>query len=111
MKLPYVGAMVHYVAFGTPGGEYKPGSCRPAVITEINDQESGNVKATIFQTEGQFTKQALPLQYVPYKPGTWHPLEACVRWEQGKKQEAEEIERRLFGEPDSGKRLNEDDNK
>ena len=31
---PTVGQMVHYVSYGTPGGEY-PMACRAAVITEI----------------------------------------------------------------------------
>lgn len=32
---PSVGRVVHYVSFGTPGGEY-PRCCRAAVITEVN---------------------------------------------------------------------------
>ena len=68
---PSVGRIVHYVAFGTPGGEYKPGSCRPAIVTEVNDRETEEVKATVFQTEGTFTKQCL-YHDETRKPGTWH---------------------------------------
>ena len=66
---PSCGRIIHYVAYGTPGGEYKPGQCRPAIVTEVNDD--GTVKVTIFQTEGTFTKQAL-CQDEQKKPGTWH---------------------------------------
>lgn len=31
---PSVGRIVHYVSFGTPGGEYKR-ECRAAVVTEV----------------------------------------------------------------------------
>lgn len=33
---PSVGRVVHYVSFGTPGGEY-PSVCRAAIITEVHD--------------------------------------------------------------------------
>lgn len=68
---PSCGRIVHYVAFGTPGGEYKPGQCRPAIVTEVNDIATENIKATIFQTEGAFTKQSLPHDE-GRAPGTWH---------------------------------------
>lgn len=66
---PSCGRILHYVAFGTPGGEYKPGQCRPCIVTEVNGD--GTIKATIFQTEGTFTKQAL-CHDEEKKPGTWH---------------------------------------
>lgn len=31
---PSVGRIVHYVSFGTPGGEYAP-KCRAAIVTEV----------------------------------------------------------------------------
>ncbi|MFF6940476.1 hypothetical protein [Streptomyces lavendulae] len=31
---PSVGRVVHYVSYGTPGGEY-PSVCRAAVVTEV----------------------------------------------------------------------------
>lgn len=33
-RTPHVGAIVHYVSFGTPGGEYTS-QCRAAMVTEI----------------------------------------------------------------------------
>lgn len=35
---PSVGRIVHYVSYGTPGGEYKS-ECRAAVITAVRDLE------------------------------------------------------------------------
>lgn len=35
---PSVGRIVHYVSYGTPGGEYKS-ECRAAVITAVRDME------------------------------------------------------------------------
>lgn len=35
---PSVSRMVHYVSYGTPGGEYLP-ECRAAVIAEVHDDD------------------------------------------------------------------------
>ncbi|MGC4886719.1 hypothetical protein [Micromonospora sp. DT227] len=37
---PTVGRIVHYVSYGTPGGEYKS-ECRAAVVTEVNGDTVG----------------------------------------------------------------------
>lgn len=37
MTEPSVGRIVHYVSYGTPGGEYES-ACRAAVITEVHDE-------------------------------------------------------------------------
>lgn len=34
MQQPSIGRIVHYVSYGTPGGEY-PSVCRAAVVTEV----------------------------------------------------------------------------
>jgi hypothetical protein len=34
---PSIGRIVHYVSYGTPGGEYR-GECRAAVITEVGER-------------------------------------------------------------------------
>lgn len=36
MQKPSVGRVVHYVSYGTPGGEYQS-ECRAAVVTELTD--------------------------------------------------------------------------
>jgi hypothetical protein len=35
---PSIGRIVHYVSYGTPGGEYKS-ECRAAVVTAVRDSE------------------------------------------------------------------------
>lgn len=37
MTQPAIGRIVHYVAYGTPGGEF-PCTCRAVVITEVVDE-------------------------------------------------------------------------
>lgn len=39
---PSVGRVVHYVSYGTPGGEYAS-QCRAAVVTEVDDPNGANV--------------------------------------------------------------------
>lgn len=36
MTVPSVGRVVHYVSYGTPGGEYTR-QCRAATVTEVGD--------------------------------------------------------------------------
>lgn len=38
MSKPTVGATVHYVSYGTPGGEYTS-QCRAAIVTAVRDDE------------------------------------------------------------------------
>lgn len=55
---PSVGRIVHYVAYGTPGGEFPAGVCRAAVITEVYDvQLFGDLRRAIpdYPTGGVFT--------------------------------------------------------
>ena len=44
-QTPNVGRIVHYLAYGTPGGEYPAGVPRAAVITEVD--EPGNPESTV----------------------------------------------------------------
>jgi hypothetical protein len=75
---PTVGRMVHYVSYGTPGGEYTS-QCRAAIVTAVNgpnernefDPESGDVDLCVLNPEGFFFNK-----YVPYdeghRGGSWH---------------------------------------
>lgn len=77
---PSVGCIVHYVSYGTPGGEYAS-QCRAAVITEVCDApggidpETGTLCASlaVLNPTGMFFNQ-----HVPYEDnsqprgGTWH---------------------------------------
>lgn len=43
---PTVGRIVHYAAYGTPGGEFPAGVCRAAIVTEVSTESA--------DTEGRF---------------------------------------------------------
>lgn len=64
---PSVGRMVHYQAYGTPGGEYKSVP-RAAVVTEVvSDEEVG---LAIFNPTGMFFVRAKYSEEP--KPGCWN---------------------------------------
>lgn len=57
---PSVGRIVHYVSFGTPGGEYGK-ECRAAIITEVRgtvardpDTEGWSVSLCVLNPEGMY---------------------------------------------------------
>lgn len=66
-----VGRIVHYVAYGTPGGEFPAGVCRAAIITEVEDPESALVSLCVFNPTGIFLNQHL-YHDSQHAPGTWH---------------------------------------
>jgi hypothetical protein len=76
---PSVGRIVHYVSYGTPGGEYKS-ECRAAVVTELCDNprgidpETGTlcVSLAVLNPSGLFFDQHLPQDEDGHKGGTWH---------------------------------------
>ncbi|HXJ25919.1 MAG TPA: hypothetical protein VNH17_09470, partial [Streptosporangiaceae bacterium] len=65
---PSVGRIVHYVSYGTPGGEYSR-ECRAAIITEVTSHPtlpetvSLNVGLCVFNPKGMFFNTA------PYDDG------------------------------------------
>lgn len=82
-QTPSVGRIVHYVAYGTPGGEFPAGICRAAVITETNavvpgttiqlgpDGKQLSVGLCVLNPTGQFFNRGI--KYDEAKaPGTWH---------------------------------------
>lgn len=69
-QIPSVNRSVHYVAYGTPGGEY-PSVCRAAIITAVNNEETGDVGLAILNPTGMFFN--VSVAYDPdRRPGTWH---------------------------------------
>lgn len=48
---PTVGGIVHYVSFGTPGGEYTS-ECRAAIVTEVDTSDT--VGLCVLNPTGQF---------------------------------------------------------
>ena len=86
MPKPSVGRIVHYVSYGTPGGEYQS-ECRAAIVTEVEpltgmdaaqaEVEQWDVEARhtvglcVLNPTGQFFNRGL--HYSPNKrAGTWH---------------------------------------
>lgn len=71
---PSVGRIVHYVSYGTPGGEYTS-QCRAAVITEVTDCDAHMdcVGLCVLNPTGQFFKQHVPYNGTSQQHGgTWH---------------------------------------
>lgn len=76
--IPTVGRLVHYQAYGTPGGEY-PSIERAAVVTgvEFSDTDSSieernyKVSLAVLNPTGMFFNQDVPYSETP-KPGYWN---------------------------------------
>jgi hypothetical protein len=86
---PSVGRIVHYVSYGTPGGEYKS-ECRAAVVTEVDPfadrDDARHVGLCVLNPTGQFFNRAVPyhggdaghdhagaeIPALSYPGGTWH---------------------------------------
>lgn len=66
-----VGRVVHYVAYGTPGGEFPQGVHRAAIITEVEDS-NGVVSLCVLNPTGMFFNQHLRYSENTHQPGTWH---------------------------------------
>lgn len=73
-QLPSISRDVHYVAYGTPGGEYAPGKHRAAKITDVpaDVQPDSAVSIVIFNPTGLFFAQNVPFDPTGQTPGTWH---------------------------------------
>lgn len=77
---PSVGRIVHYVAFGTPKGEFPAGVCRAAIITKvwapIESAPGTVVGLCIVNPTGLFFNETVdenqPLDGQAPVPGTWH---------------------------------------
>ena len=80
---PSVGRVVHYVSFGSPGGEFES-TCRAAMITDVGglvdarrypnreistDDEVADL--AVFQPEGVYFAQGV-LHDEQHSAGTWH---------------------------------------
>ena len=81
---PTVGRIVHYVAYGTPGGEYPPGVCRAAVVTAVDTlvayrpgqgealSDARGVDLCVLNPSGVFFDQGLLQDEDGHRPGSWH---------------------------------------
>jgi hypothetical protein len=67
---PSVGRIVHYVSYGTPGGEYKS-ECRAAIITKVHSDTV--VDLCVLNPTGMFFNTSVPSnEGSENKGGTWH---------------------------------------
>jgi hypothetical protein len=73
---PSVGRVVHYVAYGTPGGEFPAGICRAAIVTEVEALGNGPVQhhvgVCVLNPTGQFFNRGLKQDEDAKAAGTWH---------------------------------------
>jgi hypothetical protein len=76
MERVTVGRVVHYVAYGTPGGEFPSGVCRAAMVTEvppatIGDTGQPDISICVVNPTGLFFNRDIPYNEAK-KPGSWH---------------------------------------
>ena len=67
---PSIGRIVHYVSYGTPGGEYGK-ECRAAIVTEV-PEGVGNpqtVGLCVLNPTGQFFNRTVPYDAGAGTPG------------------------------------------
>lgn len=69
-QLPTIGRIVHYYAYGTPGGEYAAGIPRSAIITEVNNTEKGIISLCVLNPTGMFFNLNVEYSENP-KGGYW----------------------------------------
>lgn len=86
MVRPGIGDTVHYIAYGTPRGEYPEGAHRAAIVTEQAgegaEQAINVVGLCILNPEGLFFKRGVPQDQTGKRPGTWHWQEGSTEAEQ-----------------------------
>lgn len=66
---PSIGQIVHYVAYGTPGGEYGP-EHRAAVVTAVHGE--GCVGLCVLNPTGVFFNTKVCQDEERKRPGSWH---------------------------------------
>ncbi len=77
-QTPSIGRIVHYVAYGTPGGEYRAGAHRAAVISDVSFSGTGDGESTarvslvILNPTGLFFAADVPYDEYGMQPGSWH---------------------------------------
>lgn len=78
--MPSVGRIVHYVSYGTPGGEFKK-EHRAAIITEIDEHDPHRVGLCVLNPSGMFFRSLAdggssfyepPKGVIGHHGGSWH---------------------------------------
>lgn len=72
-QVPSVGRTVHYVSYGTPGGEFTA-QHRAAIITEVRQLANGihQVKLCVLNPGGIFFSDWLEEDVCAERGGSWH---------------------------------------
>lgn len=77
-QTPSVGRIVHYVSYGTPGGEYAS-ECRAAVVTEVGQRSDplgvgadDDVSLAVLNPTGMFFNRGCSHSEADHVGGTWH---------------------------------------
>lgn len=68
MQTPAIGRIVHYMRYGTPGGEHLP-EPSPAVITKVLDEETGRCQLFVMNPNGMYFNET-PFSH-DLRPGHW----------------------------------------
>ncbi|WP_161883858.1 hypothetical protein [Deinococcus alpinitundrae] len=72
---PSIGRIVHYVAYGTPNGEFKPAH-RAAVVTEVFVPVPGDgetkIKVCVLNPTGIFFSDWMSEDETGQRGGSWH---------------------------------------
>lgn len=75
MTSPFIGEMVHYVSFGTPGGEYTR-QCRAATVSEVDPEDPCHVGLVVLNPTGMFfhalSDGGSHFNAATEPGGTWH---------------------------------------
>lgn len=70
MSEPSIGRIVHYVSYGTPGGEYVK-QCRAAIVTDLSP--GGLVALAVLNPTGMFFNVQVSYDAASDpRGGTWH---------------------------------------
>jgi hypothetical protein len=72
---PSIGRIVHYVSYGTPGGEFGQ-QCRAAVVTQVHGRDdlddTWRVGLCVLNPTGQFFNESVRQSEQWHDGGTWH---------------------------------------
>jgi len=77
MPKPSIGRVVHYVSYGTPGGEFTS-ECRAAIVTAVYPQtpaavgDTDAVSLCVVNPTGLFFHDACRHSEQTKRGGTWH---------------------------------------
>lgn len=72
---PEVADIVHYLSYGTPGGEY-PSECRAALVTQVRNGRA--VGLTVLNPAGIFFNPTVYYAQPKFSNGgTWHWVGDC----------------------------------